>query len=712
MAERDLVVRIIGDDRDLQRAFASSERRAKGFQAQITGLGGTLTRSFLAAGVAAGGTATAFALLGDAVDTAVDLNEQIARTEVILGDSAQATIEWSRTTSDALGISQREALAASATFAGLFETVGVGREEAAGLSRDLVQLAADLASLQNSSPEEALLALRSGLAGESEPLRRFNIFLSEARVQQVAMAESGKQNAKELTNQEKALARYNIILRDSVPAQGNFAATSGELANQSRILRANLDDLSARIGNVLVPVLSDATEAALLLFDALDKFRGVDFSPGFDFPDLPFGDFSSLALLPISPAAAYGLAIKKLIEDEEKVIKETQALSPGRAIGEHIAKVEEERAAQMEKAKLEADRAQRRQRAAFSAFVRGMGLKLDKAALTENLDDDIAVLRELERAILRQIEREGRTFKLVDQLTQVRLQLQSLTAQRAEDAAERSRDAFQNVLDSLDLKLQAATATAGFQDDLRALQAIENVLIRRIQAEGSTLDLERELLDVRQRQADVRQQQAEALRDARQGRQFEAIGLTETGDERVPGVGALRGRLATLEEQIKGTALDTEKTRSQLARISRVLSGQFGEVGREVRSAILQMFNDIADALEEGTGRDGPLTKFEKTGTGKLLEGIGLSDAEIRELRQRLAQVGPGGTVPGQGIGAFGFGFPTTDTTGRGGGNIIINGDIIVDGGNPDAIVSAIQKKAQRSAGQRRGTRAGGGVAQ
>ena len=163
MAEQELLVRIVGDDRDLQRALGSTEKSLKRLDSRTAAFGKNIKTAFGAAGITLGATTIATELKA-AIGAASNLNEQISRTKVVLGDSAQEMIEWSKTTSSAMGISQRAALAATATFAGLFQTVGVNQQEAGRLSQSLVKLAADLASLQNSSPEEALLALRSGLA--------------------------------------------------------------------------------------------------------------------------------------------------------------------------------------------------------------------------------------------------------------------------------------------------------------------------------------------------------------------------------------------------------------------------------------------------------------------------------------------------------------------------------------------------------------------
>ena len=90
--------------------------------------------------------------------------------------------------------------------------------------------------------------------------------------------------------------------------------------------------------------------------------------------------------------------------------------------------------------------------------------------------------------------------------------------------------------------------------------------------------------------------------------------------------------------------LDTPKTAAQLDRIAKVLSGRFGKVGRDVRSAILDMFKDIRSAFEEGTGTTATVTSFQKRGVEKILAGLGLSPTEIKALRQRLAQGGVGGS--------------------------------------------------------------------
>jgi hypothetical protein len=700
VAERTLTVRIVGDDSSLQRTFQRDAAKTRQAASGVEGLGRNFIKAGAAAGIAAVGFHEVVSAVGSSIQAASDLNEEISKSSVIFGDSAGEISDWSKTTASSLGISRTEALRATGTFGQLFKVLGFVDAENAEMSKSLVQLAADMASFSNADPSDVLLSIRSGLVGEAEPLRRFGVFLSEARVQQNALAETGKKNVKSLTDQEKAQARYNIILADTVAAQGDVDRTADSLANQQRRLGAEFQDLSASMGAVLLPTFLEAIRLANLLFTALDKFRGVDFSPGFDFPDPPSW-LSGAALAPISPLGAGVLIAHDLFADDKKNVDALTAVtnSVNQSLGQ-LATALGKRGAALAKA----NRAEhRREVDAFDAFLKGMGLKLDIAGLSASEADDLAVLRETEAAIERRIAREGRTFKLASELTRVRGQIADKTASIASDSAQSSRDAFDAILDALDLKLDIAETTRTFNDDIRILRQIETQILRRIEAEGRTTDLMRRLFE-------NRQAQAQALRDQRNAAQFERLGLTAEGEERVASRRALRRRANRLEDRIEGTILDTAKTRRTLDRIQAVLSGKFGEVGREVRQSILGMLDDISSALESGDKPAGPLTKFAKTGIGKLIAGLNLTTEQERELFARMSAVGPGFSIPRSGTGAFGMGVPSSAQVGprRGPREADFEVHIYIDGEEVESRVTRRQQRKQgRNARSRRGVRPG-----
>ena len=117
------------------------------------------------------------------------------------------------------------------------------------------------AAFNNTNPTEALDALRSGLVGEADRCAGTASAVRSAAVQQAAMAETGRgrrtRQGAERSRRRRLPARYRIILADTTTAQGNFKDTSEGFAQQTKILKAEVRDLSADIGNLLTPQVTD-----------------------------------------------------------------------------------------------------------------------------------------------------------------------------------------------------------------------------------------------------------------------------------------------------------------------------------------------------------------------------------------------------------------------------------------------------------------------
>lgn len=205
--------------------------------------------------------------LATMVGSASDLNEQMSKTNVVFGVSARIVTDFARTTATSFGISRVAALEAAGNFGLLFDQIGATPEQSAKMSTSLVALAGDLASFYNIATNDALEKLRSGLVGEAEPLRSVGVFLTEGAVKAKAYAVGIATAGTELTEGQKILARYELILEQTGKAQGDFARTSDGVANQQRILSATLKDLGTNLGAILLPIVN----GALLVFNDLAK---------------------------------------------------------------------------------------------------------------------------------------------------------------------------------------------------------------------------------------------------------------------------------------------------------------------------------------------------------------------------------------------------------------------------------------------------------
>ncbi len=278
---RTLFIEIVGDTSSVEKAFKKTAAGAKNLDREVSqtargaivgsGAFRSMGRSVAFASGAFLGGAGLIAATKASVSAASNLAEQTSKTNVVFGQSGATVKRWSQDTVESMGLASDQALETASSFGALLRPIGLTGSAAAVQSEKLTKLGADLASFYNTSVQDALDAIRSGLVGEAEPLRRYGVLLSETRVQQEALRETGKKHASQLTAQEKVLARIQLVYKDTSQAQGDFARTSSGFANQTRILTANFRQLEIEVGQKLLPFLTRATGFLNDFFDEFNK---------------------------------------------------------------------------------------------------------------------------------------------------------------------------------------------------------------------------------------------------------------------------------------------------------------------------------------------------------------------------------------------------------------------------------------------------------
>jgi hypothetical protein len=259
----EVIVRILTQEKQAVAGLQNAQRAVEGFEKQakkteavtasfndrLVKVGKAIPTAYIAGMAAAGGAVIKFAS---------DQVEQLNKVRVVFGQNSKAIESWAKDAAKNMGLSQRAALEAAGTFGNLFKAMRIGDKPAVDMSKNLVQLGADLASFNNVDPSDVLNALRSGLVGEIEPLRRFGVNLSQARIEQEAVRLGLAAHGETLNASAKAQAAYAIIMADTTTAQGDFARTSDSAANQMRTLKAHLEDTAASMGQALLPAFSKA----------------------------------------------------------------------------------------------------------------------------------------------------------------------------------------------------------------------------------------------------------------------------------------------------------------------------------------------------------------------------------------------------------------------------------------------------------------------
>jgi hypothetical protein len=233
--------------------FDSKGLRQAQFQLnKVSGNISNLSRNFAVAGAAFAGITVG---LGKSVKVASDLSESINAVNVAFGSSAKGILDFGKTAATTLGVSSLDFNNAAVRFSAFADRIVGKGGDASKFIAEITTRASDFASVFNIDVSEALQVFQSGLAGEAEPLKRFGINLLDTEVKAYAVRAEIIKQGETMTEQQKVLARYGLLMESTNKTAGDFANTSGGLANASRILNAQIVGLQGEIGNALLPAI-------------------------------------------------------------------------------------------------------------------------------------------------------------------------------------------------------------------------------------------------------------------------------------------------------------------------------------------------------------------------------------------------------------------------------------------------------------------------
>lgn len=217
-------------------------------------LKGTAVRMFAPIAAAAAGVGVA-GFFKDSIAAASDMQEASTKMAAIFGTATRQVEAYAQRGAKALGMTELQASDAAATFGAFGRAAKLTGKPLADFSTEMTTLAVDLASFNNTSPEQAIEALGAALRGEAEQMRAYQVLLDDASMRQEALSMGLIKTTKQaLTPQQKILAAHALIMKQTTVAQGDFQRTSEGLANKTRILSASFDGLKKKIGEMLLPM--------------------------------------------------------------------------------------------------------------------------------------------------------------------------------------------------------------------------------------------------------------------------------------------------------------------------------------------------------------------------------------------------------------------------------------------------------------------------
>ena len=283
MADGQVVFEISADGKkayaaidDVTEALSKAGKKWESSATQSTdAIGNKFTSMFKKIGVAALAMKAGKALLDlgkSAIEAASDLQEVQNVVDVTFGAGANQIEAWAKTAGEQFGLTELQAKRFTSTLGAMMKSSGLAGDEIIGMSTDLAGLAADMASFYNLDFDTAFQKIRSGISGETEPLKQLGINMSVVNLEAYAMTQGITKSFNEMSQGEQTMLRYQYLMQATADAQGDFARTSStSFANMKRQLQTNLETISASIGSYLIGPVQEATAAIAGFLSELTK---------------------------------------------------------------------------------------------------------------------------------------------------------------------------------------------------------------------------------------------------------------------------------------------------------------------------------------------------------------------------------------------------------------------------------------------------------
>ncbi|MCP4963415.1 MAG: hypothetical protein GY925_29625 [Actinomycetia bacterium] len=254
MASTDVTFKLLGDATSAVRSFGRAGDAGSKLSGKMRGLAGSM--------VAMAGIGGIGALAKGAFDLAQDLGQLQTKSETVFGDSLGGVEAWADTVKRRFGASSSEVVGMATSMADLLKPMGFTTEAAADMSQETVGLSGALADWSQGQYNAAEVSdiLAKAMLGERDQLKSLGIAISQAEVDQRAMALATADGRDEITQMDRALATQELIFEKSGDAQAAYADGGNKLVNAQNTIKSVFKDLRDMIVLKLIPAFGAAID--------------------------------------------------------------------------------------------------------------------------------------------------------------------------------------------------------------------------------------------------------------------------------------------------------------------------------------------------------------------------------------------------------------------------------------------------------------------
>lgn len=202
-------------------------------------------------------------VVGDLVESGSEYSAEVAGTEFLLKNldsTTQEVINNSSTLASTIGLTSKQYKDSATSIATYYKNMGITTEESNKLTGETMNLVADLAAITDMPFDDAMGRFKSGLMGNYEALDAFGINLSATTLENSEWVQGLGKSWNSLSDNEKMMAAYNEIVRQSGSATGLASQEAEGFGMKSKYLSERIEEVKGVIGEKLLPVLEPFIE--------------------------------------------------------------------------------------------------------------------------------------------------------------------------------------------------------------------------------------------------------------------------------------------------------------------------------------------------------------------------------------------------------------------------------------------------------------------
>lgn len=205
-------------------------------------------------------TAPILAAAGASFKLGADFEQALGKMDVVFGESSGRIDKWSRNALKDFSLARSTAVTMASDFGALFKGMGMNMQQTEEWSTTLTERTMDLSNFYDTTVEETTNALNAIVTGQTEPLRRFGINMTQATLQEYAYASGIRKKVSDMTEAEKVQLRYNFVIERTNIAVGTTARESDTATGQINRFKEGVKELGVGFSEHILPIFVPVIE--------------------------------------------------------------------------------------------------------------------------------------------------------------------------------------------------------------------------------------------------------------------------------------------------------------------------------------------------------------------------------------------------------------------------------------------------------------------